>query len=81
VLYPQLQEVDLRVDAPRLEVPAYMVIGAHEARGRALPANEWFDQLQAPYKERFVFEHSGHRPQFEEPAEFASAMRQISASN
>ncbi len=81
VLYPQLQEVDLRVDAPRLEVPVYMVIGVHEARGRALPANEWFDQLQAPYKERFVFEHSGHRPQFEEPAEFASTMRQISTSS
>lgn len=79
VLYPQLQGLDLRTDATRLEVPVYMVIGAHEARGRAVPAEEWFALLDAPAKERVVFEHSGHRPQFEEPAEFAALMRRVVA--
>lgn len=77
VLYPQLSDTDLRRDAAILDVPVYMVIGAHEARGRAVPANEWFDLLAAPSKERVVFDRSGHRPAFEEPAVFAALMRRV----
>ena len=75
VLYPQLQEIDFRTDVTSLEVPVTLVIGAHEARGRAVLANEWFEILAAPSKEMVVFEHSGHRPLFEEPAAFAAVMR------
>ena len=77
VLYPQLQEIDFREDVPSLEVPVYMVIGKHEARGRAVLANEWFEMLNAPSKEMIVFEHSGHRPLFEEPATFAAVMQRV----
>jgi pimeloyl-ACP methyl ester carboxylesterase len=77
VLYPQLQGIDLRHDVPRLNVPVYMVIGEHEARGRAIPASEWFEMLEAPSKERTVFKHSGHRPLFEEPAVFTSLMARV----
>ena len=79
VLYPQLQDIDFRTDVTRLEVPVYMAIGAHEARGRAVLADEWFAMLDVPAKERVVFEHSGHRPQFEEPAAFAALMRRVAA--
>ena len=47
-LYPRIQEVDLRQDATRLEVPVYLVEGAHEARGRAELADAWFEMLEAP---------------------------------
>ena len=77
VLYPQLQDLDFRTDVPRLEVPVYMVIGAHEARGRAVLADEWFESVVAPHKERIVFEHSGHRPSFEEPGRFAEVMTMV----
>jgi proline iminopeptidase len=77
VLYPQLQDVDLRKDAPSLDVPVYMVVGKHEARGRAVLAHEWFDMLEAPSKEMFVFEHSGHRALFDQPAAFASVMTRV----
>lgn len=77
VLYPQLQEIDLRRDVPRLEVPVYLVAGVHEARGRAVLAEEWFARLEAPSKAWFVFEHSGHRPSFEAPAGFARVMSQV----
>jgi proline iminopeptidase len=79
VLYPQLQEVDFRRDVPNLEVPVYIIAGAHEARGRAEPAEEWFARLDAPSKEWFVFEHSGHRPTFEEPARFVEVMTGVVA--
>lgn len=33
--------------------------------------------VEAPSKERIVFEHSGHRPRFEESREFAELMRRV----
>ena len=77
VLYPQIQGVDLRSDAVRLEVPVYVVTGAHEARGRAVLAAEWFELLEAPAKEWVDFDGSGHRPSFEEPGRFAELMRRV----
>jgi len=79
VLYPQLVGVDFRRDITALDVPYYMVMGAHEARGRAVLADEWFTDLVAPAKEKVSFAHSGHRPQFEEPGEFADLMRRVRA--
>jgi pimeloyl-ACP methyl ester carboxylesterase len=76
-LYPQLQDIDFRSDVPSLDIPVYVVIGAHEARGRAVLAQEWFDQLDAPFKEMITFENSGHRPPFEETAAFAEVMNGV----
>lgn len=76
-LYPQLQDIDFREDVRRLEVPYYMVLGEHEARGRAVLADEWFGMVQAPSKERFTFEESGHRPNFDRPADFVAVMTQV----
>jgi pimeloyl-ACP methyl ester carboxylesterase len=77
VLYPQLHEVDLRSSATRLDVPVYMVLGEHEARGRSVPAEAWFRLLDAPSKQHVVIQGAGHRPSFEQPAAFAALMRQV----
>ncbi len=74
VLYPQLQDIDFRVDVPRLEVPVYLVQGGHEARGRAQLADEWFAGLSAPTKQLIIFDTSGHRPVFEQPEQFATVL-------
>jgi proline iminopeptidase len=74
VLYPEIQDLDFRETAATLEVPVYLVQGRYEARGRAVPADEWFARLDAPHKERVVFERSGHRPMFEEPDRFFEVM-------
>jgi pimeloyl-ACP methyl ester carboxylesterase len=74
ILYPQLQEIDFRVDATRLDVPVYLVQGRFEARGRAELAEEWFEMLEAPHKEMIVFDTSGHRPLFEQPDRFHQVM-------
>lgn len=76
-LYPQLQEIDFREDVTRLNVPYYMVLGEHEARGRSVLAGEWYEQLDALAKERSVFEGAGHRPNFDDPARFAEFMRGV----
>jgi len=74
VLYPQLQSIDLRTQATRLDVPVYLVQGGHETRARAEPAAEWFGLLHAPAKQLVVFEASGHRALFQEPDRFARVM-------
>lgn len=76
-VYPQLQDYDFRREATSLDVPVYMVLGAHEARGRDVLAREWFEQLDAPSKRMEVFADSGHRPSFEEPDAFAALMREV----
>lgn len=78
-VYPQLQDYDFRRDVTRLEVPVHLVMGRHEARGRAVPAREWFQLLHAPSKELVVFDDSGHRPSFEQPHEFAALMADVLA--
>lgn len=73
VMYPQLQEVDLRRDAARLEVPVHVLAGEHELAARTRPAREWFDALRAPVKRWYAFEDSGHSVAFEQ----ADALRRI----
>lgn len=80
VMYPQIQDIDFRADAPALDVPVYIVAGAHEAPGRAVLVDEWFADLDAPIKEMIVFDASGHRPSFEEPARFTEVMARIAES-
>lgn len=74
VLYPQLQDIDARQSIPSLDVPVYLVQGAHELTARNDPAREWFDMLDAPSKQWVEFTDSGHVPQFEEFPRFREFM-------
>jgi proline iminopeptidase len=76
-LYPQLQELDLRVEVPRLEVPVWLVMGRHEARGRVEPARAWFEALEAPQKHWVVFEGASHRANFERPVEYRRLLDEV----
>lgn len=74
ILYPQLAEVDLRRDVPRLEVPVYLLQGVHEADGRTVLAEEWYANLTAPHKQWITLDHSGHTPPYDEPGHFAKVL-------
>jgi pimeloyl-ACP methyl ester carboxylesterase len=77
LLYPQLQGIDFRVSVPRLELPVYLVQGAHELSARSVFANEWIADLQAPAKFTYVFENSGHNPDAEEADRFNNLMAEV----
>ena len=77
VLYPQIQQVDFREQATRLEVPVFFVQGAHEAPGRAALFEEWYADLSAPAKDRVELDTSGHRPLFEQPDEFVDYLTDV----
>lgn len=66
VMYSQLQELDFRVDVPRLEVPVYILDGEAELRGRREPMLEWFEALDAPIKRIYSFENAAHSVAFEQ---------------
>lgn len=77
LLYPQLHGLDLRDEVRRLEVPLYVVMGEHEARGRVAPARTWFDQLDAPRKDWIELPASGHRASFEQPALYTDLLTRV----
>jgi pimeloyl-ACP methyl ester carboxylesterase len=79
VLYPRMQDVDLRADVPSLQVPVYFVQGAHEMRGLAVLFAQWYELLRAPAKQLVVLDTSGHRAMFEQPDRFVEVMTRVLA--
>lgn len=66
VLYPQLQEVDLRRSASSLQVPVHILCGDHELDARTGPARQWYDSLRAPAKRWHQLPDAGHSVAFEQ---------------
>lgn len=77
VLYPQIQDVDLRDGATRFAVPVFFVQGAHEAGGRAELFEAWYPTVEAPVKDVTYLATSGHRPLFEQPDEFVAYLADV----
>jgi pimeloyl-ACP methyl ester carboxylesterase len=74
VVFPQLWEVDFRKQATKLDVPVYFLIGRHDINAPVKLTEEYFNILEAPYKEIVWFEHSGHNPWVTEADEFVRVM-------
>ncbi len=62
IVYPQLWEVDFRIQAPALEIPVYFLIGRHDVNSPPDLTEAYYQILQAPKKELIWFERSGHNP-------------------
>ncbi len=73
-LWPQLWEVDLREQAPRLEVPIYLLEGWHDVNAPPELAEDYLQRLEAPHKEIVWFEHSGHSPWVDESQKVVDVM-------
>ncbi len=74
VLWPQLWEVNLREDAPRLDVPVYFLEGRHDVNAPPALVEDYAQRLDAPHKEIIWFEHSGHSPWVDESGRFVDVM-------
>ncbi|MBP6016711.1 MAG: alpha/beta hydrolase [Candidatus Promineofilum sp.] len=73
-VYWQLWDVDLREQAPRLEVPVYFLEGRHDVNAPPALAEDYLQKLAAPHKELIWFEHSGHSPWVDEAAKVVDVM-------
>lgn len=74
VVYPQLQEMDFRQDATRLDLPVYIVLGRHDMNNPSHIPEEYFNLLEAPRKQLVFFEDSGHGMIWQEADKFHSLM-------
>jgi proline iminopeptidase len=74
VMYPQLQTIDFRQDARRLEVPVYILDGTAELSARRDLMLEWFATLEAPKKKIFPLENAAHSVAFEQFEAFDKIM-------
>jgi pimeloyl-ACP methyl ester carboxylesterase len=73
-VYPQLQEMDFRLDAPRLDLPVYLMLGRHDMNNPYQIPEEYFNLLEAPSKQLVFFEDSGHGMIWEEADKFHDPM-------
>ncbi|WP_250030719.1 alpha/beta fold hydrolase [Paractinoplanes maris] len=79
VLYPRMQGIDLRRDAPRLSVPTWFVMGANEMRGLRVVFDDWYGELRAPSKKLIVVPDAGHPVLFEQPGPFVEVLDDVLA--
>jgi len=74
VVYPQLQDMDFRLDAARLDLPVYLILGRHDMNNPYQIPAEYFDLLETPDKQLDFFEDSGHGMIWEEAEKFHDLM-------
>src|SRR5690606_12876223 len=73
-VYPQLQDMDFRQDAGKLDLPVYIMLGRHDMNNPSQIPEEYFHLLQAPHNQLFFFEESGHGLLWEEADKFHDLM-------
>jgi pimeloyl-ACP methyl ester carboxylesterase len=75
-LWPRVIGTNLfhRIDS--MEVPVYIFQGVHDYQTPYVVARDFYEQLKAPKKAFFPFDHSAHSPLFEEPGLFNERVRE-----
>ena len=76
-LWHEVINANLHHDIDSMQVPVYMFHGKHDFTTPYPVAEEFFNQLKAPQKEFFTFEHSAHSPVMEEVEKFNSIVKEI----
>ena len=59
VVYPQLEGLDFKVQAPELLVPVYFFVGRHDVNAIASLVEEYYNSLSAPDK-KLIWLEGGH---------------------
>ncbi|GAA0603372.1 alpha/beta hydrolase [Kribbella sandramycini] len=76
-LLPDLRATDLTRTALSFDIPVHLLLGRHDQTTPSELAAEYFELLNAPHKELYWFEESGHLLPHEEPARFNELVRSI----
>ncbi|MGL9730071.1 alpha/beta hydrolase family protein [Enterococcus sp. DIV0756] len=76
-LFPVILHDNLFVSSVKFEVPFYIIQGAFDYQVSQKLAQKYFDRVNAPRKEFFLFDYPAHSPNLEEPEKFISIMKKI----
>ena len=66
----EMRNLDLFSSVSALAVPVYFLLGAHDHQVPFEASEEFYNQLEAPFKELVWFHESAHFPHMEEPEKF-----------
>jgi pimeloyl-ACP methyl ester carboxylesterase len=74
-LWAIVPATNLNNTIPVVEVPVFVMQGKYDYQVSTALAEQYFENIDAPYKQFYVFENSAHSPCFEEPEKFAYIMK------
>ncbi|MEM7359113.1 MAG: alpha/beta hydrolase [Pseudomonadota bacterium] len=66
---------------PAIDVPLYMVQGKYDQHTVTEVAKDYFDFVQAPYKEYLSFDESAHWPHLNEPEKYRALLERVLVKN
>jgi pimeloyl-ACP methyl ester carboxylesterase len=66
-LWKEVLVTDLSKQVTEFDIPIYFLEGVYDYTCSYTEAKSYFDQIKAPVKGFYTFEHSAHSPMFEEP--------------
>lgn len=66
--------IDLKGLGPKFEIPVFIFHGRHDLSIPIESITDYFNWIQAPYKNLVIFKCSAHAPFFEEPGRFFAAL-------
>ncbi len=69
-VYPQLYEINMITDYPKIDIPVYFFLGRHDINAPGSFVEKYVEVLDSPHKEIVWFEHSGHSPWINERDRF-----------
>ena len=81
MMWKPLLAVDFMSTVPKLEVPVYFFVGQHDYLTPAELTEEYYQELECPYKKIVVFENSAHMLNFEEAEKFYQECLKVKESH
>ena len=75
-LWSDVMHNNLFNDIDSVQVPVYIFEGIYDYQTPYIVAKDFFDQLNAPYKQFYTFENSAHSPIYEETEKFNEIIRE-----
>ena len=70
-------ETDIFETIPKLDIPAYFIMGAHDHQVSFELAEKYYDMLSAPKKGFYSLENCAHNLHMENPDEFWRIVKEI----
>jgi len=76
ILWDKILTTDLTKQVPELNIPVYFFHGIYDYTVSYPLAKEYLNQIKAPVKGFYTFEHSAHSPLFEEPGKMKKIIQE-----
>jgi pimeloyl-ACP methyl ester carboxylesterase len=73
-VWNEVMGIDLPRTLRKVDVPVYFFVGKSDIQTSMKITKRYFDELKAPKKDLFIFEHSGHQIHQDEPEKLQSTI-------